>query len=412
MKGMILVIDGLGDRPVEELGNKTPLQKANTPNLDKMAENGINGIMDSIAPGVRPGSDTAHIAILGYDPYVVYTGRGPFEAAGVGLDVKVGDIAFRCNFSTVDDDFIVTDRRAGRIKDDTSSLIEELNKMTIKGYEDVEIMFKESTGHRAVLVLRGINLSDQITDADPKIVGKPPKTVYPINNSINAEKTADLLNKVIKESYKILKNHPLNLSRIKNNEPPANVIIPRGVGLVPEVEDLNKKYGINSACIAETGLIIGIARFAGMDIIDVEGSTGSVDTNLDVFIDTILNAVNNTDHDLFLVNIKGADESGHDGNAEEKMRFIEKIDEIVFSKISQLQEIVTVVTADHSTPISVKDHSADPVPIMIYGEGVRVDDVKRFNEIDSVKGGLLRVKGSDLMNILMDLMDNTHKFGA
>ncbi|MDR3223782.1 MAG: 2,3-bisphosphoglycerate-independent phosphoglycerate mutase [Methanobrevibacter sp.] len=412
MKGMILVIDGLGDRPVEELSNQTPLQKAKTPNLDKMAENGINGIMDSIAPGIRPGSDTAHIAILGYDPYTVYTGRGPFEASGVGLDIKAGDVAFRCNFSTVNDDFIVTDRRAGRIKKDTSPLIEKLNKMTIESYEDIEIIFKESTGHRAVLVLRGDGLSDEISDGDPKIVGKPPKTIYPTSNSPDAEKTADLLNKIIKESYKILKNHPLNLNRIKNNEPPANIIIPRGVGLVPEVEELNKKYGINSACIAETGLIMGIARFAGMDIIEVEGSTGSVDTNLDNFIDTILNTVNNTNHDFLLVNIKGADESGHDGNAKEKMEFIEKIDDVVFSKISQLQDIVTIVTADHSTPITVKDHSADPVPILIYGEGVRVDDVKRFNEIDSVKGGLLRLKGSDLMNILMDLIDNTHKFGA
>ncbi|MDR1819438.1 MAG: 2,3-bisphosphoglycerate-independent phosphoglycerate mutase [Methanobrevibacter sp.] len=412
MKSMIIVIDGLGDRPVKELANKTPLQKANTPNLDKMAENGINGIMDSIAPGIRPGSDTAHIAILGYDPYTVYTGRGPFEASGIGLDIKAGDVAFRCNFSTVDDNYIVTDRRAGRIKEDTTPLINELNKMKIEGYEDIEIIFKESTGHRAALILRGENLSDEITDADPKVVGKAPKTVHSTTNSPNAEKTADLLNKIIKESYTILRNHPINLNRIKNNEAPANIIIPRGVGLVPEIEELNKKYEIKSACIAETGLIIGIARFAGMDIIEVEGSTGSVDTNLDNFIDTIIDNVKNTDYDFFLINIKGADESGHDGNAREKVEFIEKIDEVVFSKISQLQYMVTVVTADHSTPITVKDHSADPVPILIYGEGVRVDDVKRFNEIDAVKGGLLRIKGSDLMNILMDLIDNTHKFGA
>ncbi|GAA5818310.1 MAG: 2,3-bisphosphoglycerate-independent phosphoglycerate mutase [Methanobrevibacter sp. CfCl-M3] len=412
MKSMIVIIDGLGDRPVKELSNKTPLQKANTPNLDKMAENGINGIMDSIAPGIRPGSDTAHIAILGYDPYTVYTGRGPFEASGVGLDIKAKDVAFRCNFSTVDDNYIVTDRRAGRIKENTTPLINELNKMKIEGYEDIEIIFKESTGHRAVLILRGENLSDEITDADPKVVGKTPKTVHSTTNSPNAEKTADLLNKIIKESYNILRNHPINLNRIKNNEAPANIIIPRGVGLVPEIEELNKKYGIKSACIAETGLIIGIARFAGMDIIGVEGSTGSVDTNLDNFIDTIIDNVENTDYDFFLINIKGADESGHDGNAKEKVEFIEKIDEVVFSKISQLQDMVTVVTADHSTPITVEDHSADPVPILICGEGVRMDDVKRFNEIDAVKGGLLRIKGSDLMNILMDLIDNTHKFGA
>jgi 2,3-bisphosphoglycerate-independent phosphoglycerate mutase len=410
MKGIILILDGLGDRPVKEFANQTPLQKAKTANLDKMAEKGINGIMDSITPGIRPGSDTAHIAILGYDPYKVYTGRGPFEALGVGLELKPGDIAFRCNFSTVNNDFIVTDRRAGRIKEDTSPLIKELNKMVITGYENIEIIFKESTGHRAVLVLRGKDLSDEISDADPKVVGKPPKKVN--FTSPKSEKTADLVNKIIKESYNILKDQPLNLNRIKNNQPPANIIIPRGVGLVPEVEELNKKYDINSVCISETGLIKGIARFAGMDIIDIEGSTGSVDTNLDNFIETILNEVNSSEHDFFLINIKGADEAGHDGNAEEKLEFIEKVDKIVFSKISELKDCVTIVTADHSTPISIKEHSADPVPILIYGEGVRVDDVKVFNEIDAAKGGLLRVRGSDIMNILMDLIDNTHKFGA
>jgi 2,3-bisphosphoglycerate-independent phosphoglycerate mutase len=412
MKGIILILDGLGDRPVKEFDNRTPLQKAQTPNLDKMAERGINGIMDSIAPGIRPGSDTSHIAILGYDPYKVYTGRGPFEALGVGLELKPGDIAFRCNFSTVNDKFIITDRRAGRIKEDTSPLIKELNKMVIKGYENIEIIFKKSTGHRLVLVLRGKDLSDEISDADPKVAGKPLKIVHSTSNSHSSEKTADLLNKIIKESYNILKNQPSNLDRIKNNQPPANVILPRGVGIVPEVEKLNKKYDINSACISETGLIKGIARFAGMDIIDVEGSTGSLDTNLDNFIETISREVNNSEHNFFLINIKGTDEAGHDGNAKEKMEFIEKVDKIVFSKILELKNCSIIVTADHSTPVSLKEHSADPVPILIYGGSIRVDDVKRFNEIDSVKGGLLRLKGSDVMNILMDLMDNTHKFGA
>jgi 2,3-bisphosphoglycerate-independent phosphoglycerate mutase len=412
MKGIIIILDGLGDRPVKEFANQTPLQKAQTPNLDKMAENGINGIMDSISPGIRPGSDTSHIAILGYDPYKVYTGRGPFEALGIGLELKPGNIAFRCNFSTVNDKFIITDRRAGRIKEDTSPLIKELNKMVIKGYENIEITFKESNGYRAVLVLRGENLSDKISDADPKVIGISPKLVYSTSNSPNSEKTADLVNKIIKESYNILKNQPLNLDRIKNNQAPANIIIPRGVGIVPEVEQINKKYDINSACISETGLIKGIARFAGMDIIDVEGSTGSLDTNLDNFIETILCEVNNNKHDFFLINIKGTDEAGHDGKAKEKLEFIEKIDKIVFSKILELKDCVTIVTADHSTPVSLKEHSADPVPILIYGEGLRIDDVKKFNEIDAVKGGLLRVKGQDIMNILMDLIDNTHKFGA
>ena len=405
-------MDGMGDRPLKEFDNQTPLQAAKTPNMDKMAKEGITGIMDSIAPGIIPGSDTAHISILGYDPYVVYTGRGPFEASGVGVDVIPGDIAFRCNFSTVDDDLIVTDRRAGRIRQGTKDIVEVLNTMVLDDYPDVKIIFKESTGHRAVLVLRGEGLSDKVSDADPKVEGNKPKEVKALDDSVEAKKTADILNKLVIKSYEMIKDHPVNLERIKNGEPPANIIIPRGAGAVPVVEALNDKYEINSACIAETGLIMGIARFAGMDIIEMDDVTGGVDTNLDNIRDTIIDQFKNSDHDFFLINIDGADEAGHDGNAKEKLEFIEKVDRVVMSEILKLEDVYIFLTADHSTPISVMNHSGDPVPVLIRGPEVRVDDVSRFSEFDAAKGGLCRIRGSDVMNIMMDLMNYAHKFGA
>ncbi|MDD4593754.1 MAG: 2,3-bisphosphoglycerate-independent phosphoglycerate mutase [Methanobacteriaceae archaeon] len=412
MKGIILVMDGMGDRPLKELDNQTPLQAANTPNMDKMAERGITGIMDSIRPGIIPGSDTAHLSILGYDPYEVYTGRGPFEASGVGLDVIPGDIAFRCNFSTADENGIITDRRAGRIREGTKDIVDVLNTMVIKGYEDIQIIFKESTGHRAVLVLRGEGLSDKVTDADPKVEGKKPKIVESTDGSEEAKRTADLLNKIVEKSYEMVKNHPVNIGRMEENKPPANIIIPRGAGAVPKVEHINEKYEVNSACIAETGLIMGIGRFAGMDIIEMDDVTGGVDTNLNNIIDTIINQVNNTDHNFFLINIDGADEAGHDGNAIQKKEFIEKVDKIVMSKLLNLKNVVLFLTADHSTPISVMNHSGDPVPVIINSPEVRVDDVKEYNEFTVAKGGLCRIRGSDVMNIVMDLMNNSHKFGA
>ena len=412
MKGIILVMDGMGDRPLKELDNQTPLQAANTPNMDKMAERGITGIMDSIRPGIIPGSDTAHLSILGYDPYEVYTGRGPFEASGVGLDVIPGDIAFRCNFSTADENGIITDRRAGRIREGTKDIVDVLNTMVIKGYEDIQIIFKESTGHRAVLVLRGEGLSDKVTDADPKVEGKKPKIVESTDGSEEAKRTADLLNKIVEKSYEMVKNHPVNIGRMEENKPSANIIIPRGAGAVPKVEHINEKYEVNSACIAETGLIMGIGRFAGMDIIEMDDVTGGVDTNLDNIIDTIINQVNNTDHNFFLINIDGADEAGHDGNAIQKKEFIEKVDKIVMSKLLNLKDVVLFLTADHSTPISVMNHSGDPVPVIINSPEVRVDDVKEYNEFAVAKGGLCRIRGSDVMNIVMDLMNNSHKFGA
>ena len=403
-----MIIDGMADRPLQEFGFKTPLEKAATPNMDKLVENGICGIMDPIKPGIRAGSDTSHISILGYDPYEVYTGRGPFEAAGVGVDVLEGDIAFRCNFSTADDDGIITDRRAGRIRERTDELSDSINSMDT--IDDVKIIFKESTGHRAVLVLRGEGLSDKVTAADPKYDGKKWTKVEPLDETPEAIKTADILNKVVQKSYELLKEHPLNLERIRNDENPANIILPRGAGAVPHVQPFSDKYGLKAACIAETGLIKGIGKIMGMDIIDVEGATGGVDTNLDNIAQGILDTASK-DYDFLLINIDGADEAGHDGNADEKLEFIQKADEVV-GKLKTLKDFYFILTADHSTPISVMDHTGDPVPIIINGPGIRVDDVKTYNERAASNGGLCRIRGSDVMNILMDLMNKSTKFGA
>lgn len=410
MKSMILIIDGLGDRPLKELGNKTPLELANTPNMDKMAKKGINGIMDPISPGIIPGSDTAHLSILGYDPYEVYTGRGPFEASGVGVDILPGDIAFRCNLSTLDENGIITDRRAGRIRAGNEEIMDTLNQMKIEGFEDIELIFKASTGHRAVLVLRGKGLSDKVSDADPGKDGNKPLEVVPLDESIEAKKTAELLNKLVMKSYEMLKEHDVNIDRINKGKNPANIIIPRGVGAVPNIEKINDKYDIKSACIAETGLIKGIGKLVGMDVVDVEGTTGGTDTDLDNIASTIEEYMDK-DYNFLLVNIDGADEAAHDGNAEEKTEFLEKVDSAI-ANILERDDFYIVLTGDHSTPISKTNHTGDPVPIIINGPEVRTDDVMKFGERYSYKGGLCRIRGGDVMNIIMDLMNNTEKFGA
>ncbi len=410
MKGIIFVLDGMGDRPVKELGDKTPLESANTPNLDKIVEENITGIMDTIRPGVRPGSDTAHLTLLGYDPYEVYTGRGPFEAAGVNVDVKPGDIAFRCNFSTADENFIVTDRRAGRILNGTDKLAETINQMKID--DNVQIIFKESDAHRAVLVLRGEGLSDQITDADPKEEGHEPKTVKPLDDSEEAKYTADVVNQFVKKSYEMLKDHPVNLERIENGEPPANIVIPRGVGAVPSVEPFEEKYGLKGICVAETGLIKGIAKIAGMDTVDIPGATGGINTNLDNIKEYIMNAVNDENYDFMLVNVDGADEAGHDGDYTGKRDFLEKVDKLIFSELKDRDDIVLFVTADHSTPVSVKNHSGDPVPVIMKAPYVRVDDITEYGERAAAKGGLCRIRGSDVMYMIRDALNVIPKFGA
>ena len=406
MKAVVFIIDGLGDRPNKQ-GN-TPLKDAHTPTMDKMAKEGICGIMNAVDIGVGPGSDTAHLALLGYNPYTTYTGRGPFEACGVGVDVKTGDIAFRCNFATVDDNLTIMDRRAGRIKN-TEELEQVLDGLKVDG---VEVIFKQSGGYRAALVLRGDNLSDKITEGDPHKEGVPIPEIKPLDNSEEAKRTATILNKVIKIAYDKLNSHPVNEERRKNGELPANAILPRGVGMVPNIQPFNEKNDIKGACIAGTGLIKGIAKMVQLDYIDVEGATGTPTTNLKNKADALLNALNT--YDFVLINVKGADEASHDGNYELKKEFIEKIDEMLKYILENIDknEVYITLTGDHSTPIEKKDHSADPIPIVIWGKSVRTDDVETFNEFSTYKGGLCWIKGENIVPILLDLMGKSHKYGA
>ncbi|MDY6965688.1 MAG: 2,3-bisphosphoglycerate-independent phosphoglycerate mutase [Halobacteriota archaeon] len=398
-KILFFVLDGASDRPVD---GWTPLQSAGTPNLDKIAEMGISGIMDTIAPGIRPGSDTAHLSLLGYDPYKFYTGRGPFEAAGIGIDVKPGDIAFRCNFATIKDGLIV-DRRAGRIRETgelAHSIMEEIDL-------GLDFIFKESTGHRAALVLRGEDLSPEVTSNDPKHENKPMKEIT--YESPVGKKTAEVLREFVSQASKILYSHPVNAERIKAGKRPANTILLRGAGMVPDMEDFEERYGLKPAVVAAAGLVIGIGKMCGMEHISVEGTTGGIDSDVVRKVNTAIKSLD--DYDFVLVNIKGADEAGHDGEFEAKRDFIGKIDD-AFADVSGLEDTLVVVTVDHSTPVSIRDHSADPVPVMMSGHGVRRDDVNSYDEISAAKGGLHRIRGMDLIPILMDLIDRTSKFGA
>jgi 2,3-bisphosphoglycerate-independent phosphoglycerate mutase len=409
-KVLLVVIDGVSDR-----GSKTPLSCANTPNLNKLAEMGINGIMDPIAPGIRPGSDTGHLALLGYDPFKYYTGRGPIEAAGAGIDVKPGDIAFRVNFGTVEGegkifDKVVVDRRAGRISD-TDELVKAVNEGIDLSDSGVEFIFRRGSGHRGALVFRGEGLSDKITDTDPKKIGEKVKICKPLIDDENAKRTAEIINYFMEKAHEILDKHPLNEERAKKGLLKANVLLLRGVGVVPHIPPFEERYGMKLAVIAGTTLIKGIGRILGGDVIEVEGATGNKQTNLKGKVDATLKALES--HDFVLLHIKATDELGHDGDFEGKKEFIEKIDKHLEPLLSlDFSKVCLVVTADHSTPVMVKDHTGDPVPITIVHEGVRVDDVKEFSELTAYKGGLCRIRGLDLMNIVMDLIDKAKKFGA
>ncbi len=408
-KALLLIADGLGDRPIKALGNKTPLEASEKPNLDKLATEGECGIMDPIAPGVRAGSDTSHLAILGYDPYKYYTGRGPFEAAGIGMDVKQGDVAFRCNFTTVDDDMTITDRRAGRITSGTDQLAAAVNGMEIDG---VQVIFKESVAHRGALILRAPGLGAEITDTDPHHEGAKVLQCEANDPSDAASaKTAKVVNEFVKRSYEILKDHPVNKERIAQGLKPANIILPRGAGIGPDMKSFKDEYGLNAACVAETGLINGVARYVGMEITEVPGATGGADSNLMNMAKAIVDRF--SENDFVLCNVKAADVGGHDGAPGVKIDMIKKIDEMIGYLMASVPENTYIVlTADHSTPCDIKDHSGDPVPIVIWGNGVRTDSVTSFDERSAAKGGMCRIRGIDVMKIITQLMNVAEKFGA
>ena len=403
-KAVLIVVDGLGDRAVKD--GKTPLQLAKKPHLDELTKEGSTGLMNTLGVGVIPGSDTAHLAILGYDPAVYYKGRGPFEALGVGFDLKEGDVAFRCNFATVDDSFRVVDRRAGRLKDEGPELAKSLQNLEIEG---VEVIFLPSTEHRGTLILRGEGISAAVSDTDPhsaEII--PPLQSMPLGGDDAARRTARIVNKMVRRSYDLLSSHPLNKERQKRGKLPANVLLTRGAGIFQKVKSIKEKYGFTSCCIAGSALYKGVARYAGMKILSVKGATGRVDTDVRAKAEAARKALKQ--FDFVFLHIKGADNASHDGNLEAKLLMIEKLDLLV-SILSQ-EKACLVITADHSTPICVKRHSSDPVPVLVYGDSVRKDKVTSFDEISVASGSLGQITGLELNKIIVDLMGFGHMMGS
>ena len=408
-KCILILADGAGDRPIKALGNKTPYQLAHTPNLDHLSELGEDGLMDPIAPGIRPGSDTSHLQLFGYDPHEYYSGRGPIEALGAGLDVQEGDIAFRCNFATFKDG-IITDRRAGRISiaDGTPELARALNEIAITSVPGVQIIFKESPGHRGVLVLRGKGLSTQIIDNDPHEPGKPPTKITALEHTDAAIRTAKALTEFIEKAHKILRSHPINRER----DLPANYILCRGAGTLNRPPSFEEKYGFKGAIVAASGMIMGVGRLLGMDVITPPGATGGYDTDMTAKADATLEALKT--HDYVFLHIKCTDLAGHDGDPEKKIELLEKVDDMVgyLTRNIDLNNTIIAFTSDHSTPCSVRNHSADPVPLVIAGADIRFDYVVHFDELSATQGALFKISGKDLFPILLDFMGRAKKYGA
>ncbi|MFH1451082.1 MAG: 2,3-bisphosphoglycerate-independent phosphoglycerate mutase, partial [bacterium] len=376
MKKIILIIlDGLADKPIKELGGKTPLEAADTPNLDWLASNGTCGSASSFKPkGSMPTSEDSHLAIFGYSPLKYNFGRGVFETAGIGMSVKPGDVCLRGNFATVDNNGIIIDRRAGRLSN-TRELIKTISGIKIAG---IKFFVASALSYRLGIVMRGKGLSPKISENNHKQIGVKPLAILPEGKSRRAVFTAQILNQFLEICHIRLASHPFNEKR-KN---PANYILVRGAGNLREsLPNFNKKYSLKSCCIAAGTLYKGIAKSLGMDLIEVKGATGDSKTNLKGKIAAVKKSLNK--YSFIFCHIKAADILAEDGRFREKKEFIEKVDKSLKPLLS-LKNVAIIVTGDHGTCSKEKRHCEIASPVLVYVSGrnksLTDSTIKKFSE--------------------------------
>lgn len=398
-KIILIVIDGLGDSPVPELGNKTPLEAAETPNLDQLVKNGTCGLMTPVHHTAIPTSEEGHLSLFGYSMEEYPARRGFFTALGAGIKMKKGDIGLRGNFSTVDEKMNVIDRRAGRINE-TNELIKAIDGMVIDG---IKFLVRYADGHRVAIVLRGKNLSSNISDGDPHYgkLGEGLREIEPLDETEEAKFTAGVLNKFLEQSHQILKEHSFNKERQEKGLLSANYILTRGVSSFVEMPSFKKRYGLKAACIAGRNLYKQIGESLGMKLIKVEGADGSVSTNLDGKVSAAKNHLKK--YDFIFLHIKAADSLAEDGNCLGKKEFIEKIDKSL-EPLLDLKDVLIAVTADHSTCCGLKRHCDELIPILVYGAGS--DGLSKFSEKECRNGTLGQFSQLDLMKKILLLTKN------
>ncbi len=410
---LYILLDGLGDRPVAEFGKRTPLEAARRPNMDALARKGSSGVVYTVGRGIAPESDVAVISMLGYDPHKTYTGRGPIEVFGSGMSMENGDLAVRCNFATFSSDFSIIDRRCGRslTTGEAKVLADAINSEVKLDSCPAEFEFRSTVGHRGVLLIRCKEgrLSGNISNTDPAYLKKggmgialetfenKVQAAVPLDGSLEAKRAADLLNEFTRKSYLVLESHPLNKERIAQGKPPANGILGRDAGSsLPNFTPVTELYGMEFAAMVEMPVERGIALLCSMDTVELPKATG--DLALDYERRAELASELIQCYGGVYIHIKGPDEPAHDGDCFGKRRSIELIDEHFFGHLAvDLGKTVVVVTADHSTPCSLRAHSDDPVPLIVAGGGVGADGTGEFGESACRNGSLGEIDGVDLL---------------
>jgi len=387
-KIVFLIMDGLGGLPMGGR-EQTELEAAKTPNMDALAKRSICGLLDPVGYGITPGSGPAHFALFGYDPVKNNIGRGILEAAGIDYPMTERDLLIRINFATIDKDGVVVDRRAGRIDNDTNKRICRKLQENIREISDVEVVFEPVREHRALLVLRGDGLCEDIQETDPQKTGLsalPPKALIP-----EAEETSTLLQSLIDKAREVLAD-----------ESKANMMLLRGYSRYRRYPYINERFGLNALAIAGYPMYRGIARLLGMTI---GPQPGTIEEEISAL------RKNYEKYDFFFVHVKPTDSRGEDGNFDAKVKVIEEVDSLI-PLVTELNPDVLVVTGDHSTPAALASHSWHPLPVMLYSVTCRPDRVEKFGESDCICGGLGRMPMVHLMGLALAHARRLEKFGA
>jgi 2,3-bisphosphoglycerate-independent phosphoglycerate mutase len=390
---LMLVIDGLADRPIRALGGRTPLQAAQTPTLDRLAREGQSGLADPVAPGVVPDTAAGGLAILGQSPLALK--RGPVEALGAGLTLSPGDIALRANFATLDEAGRVIDRRAGRIRQGAATLARAIDRLPLPGdlAGAVEVRVKVATEHRLAVVLKGHGLSSAIHGTDPgeTAVPGPPLTPRPDDpHNEAAVFTASVLALFEQEARRVLGDHPVNRKRARQGLPPANAILTRGAGRIHRLAPLEENgLPLQITCISGDRTMLGLALWLGAQTISNDRMTANLDTDLRAKFEAALAALRHAD--LVVLHLKGADIAAHDQRPDLKAEFLETLDHELGRLLRDSPRPLRIaVTSDHATLSESGQHGADPLPVLVWGEGIEPDGVETFDEQSAAGGRLQR----------------------
>lgn len=395
MKYAILIGDGMADYPIEKLGNRTILQAARTPAMDSIAARGKTGLAKTVPDDFPPGSDVANMSILGYDPATYYSGRAPLEAASMGVTLAADDVAFRCNLITIENGKI-KDYSSGHISSDEAEILidtldSELGRENLRFYPGIS--------YRHLLVAAN--------DLGAETECTPPHDITGENkdNYLPRGKDGEFFSELIEESMTVLELHPINLKRMQEGKNPANSIWVWGQGYAPKFTAFKDLYGKEGAIISAVDLLKGIGIYAGLDVIEVPGATGYLDTNYEGKASAAIEALKT--RDLVFVHVEAPDEAGHEGSTEKKLKAVEDFDSRIVAPILKHAEasdepFTILVLPDHPTPVSVKTHTRDPIPFAVYRtDKPEPDTVKAFDE-ESVKNGSMGlVKASDLIGMLV-----------